>query len=103
MRSIAALVLLSTALFLPAPASAEEAAWLAGKLVQVAAHRIERLSPEHHGAPKAVLPPHGARHQHPWQKAMADLGGAQPSRPPPTSRQSGENRGDKPRARHFQR
>jgi len=39
MRSIAALVLLSTALFLPAPASAEEAAWLAGEMVQVAARR----------------------------------------------------------------
>jgi hypothetical protein len=40
MRSIAALVL-STALFLPAPASAEEAAWLAGEMVQVAAHRTD--------------------------------------------------------------
>ena len=35
MRSIAALVLLSTALFFLAPASAEEAAWLAGEMVQV--------------------------------------------------------------------
>jgi dienelactone hydrolase len=43
MRSIAALVLLSTALFLPAPASAEEAAWLAGDMVQVAAHRTDHL------------------------------------------------------------
>src|SRR2546428_13467161 len=41
MRSIAALVLLATALFLPAPASAEEAAWLAGEMVQVAAHRTD--------------------------------------------------------------
>src|ERR1700736_5257388 len=41
MRSIAALVLLSTALFFPAPASAEEAAWLAGEMVQVAAHRMD--------------------------------------------------------------
>ena len=35
MRSIAALLLLSTALSLLAPASAEEAAWLAGNIVQV--------------------------------------------------------------------
>ena len=41
MRSIAALVLLSTALFLPAPASAEEAAWLAGEMARVAAHRTD--------------------------------------------------------------
>jgi hypothetical protein len=39
MRSIAALVFLSTALFLPAPAGAEEAVWLAGDMVQVVAHR----------------------------------------------------------------
>ena len=41
MRITAALVLLSTALFLPAPASAEEAAWLAGEMVQVAPHRTD--------------------------------------------------------------
>ena len=40
MRNIAALVLLTTALFLPA-ASAEEVAWLAGNMVQVAAHRTD--------------------------------------------------------------
>src|SRR5438874_2110524 len=41
MRSIAALVLFSTALFLAAPASAEEAAWLAADMVQIAAHRMD--------------------------------------------------------------
>ena len=43
MRSIAALVLLSTALFLPASASAEEAAWLAGQMMLVAAHRTDLM------------------------------------------------------------
>jgi hypothetical protein len=40
---IAALVLLSTALFSPAPASAEEAVWLAGDMVQVVAHRTDMM------------------------------------------------------------
>src|SRR5436305_13984173 len=41
MRSTGAFVLLSTAPSLPAPASAEEAAWLAADMVQIAAHRMD--------------------------------------------------------------
>src|SRR6266852_7130808 len=85
MRSIAALVLLSTALFLPAPASAEEAAWLAGEMVQVAAHRTDlplpRMSsqplmgylarPDEPGRHPAVIELHGCGgFGTPWTRAQ---------------------------------
>ena len=87
MRSIAALVLLSTPLFLPVPPSAEETGWLGGHMVQVAANRTDlplpRTSsqplmgylarPDEPGPHPAVIELHGCGGFRPMDVVVADV------------------------------